>query len=319
MSSGTTTCSYYATIHKEASLLLAKICAQRGQRCLIGKVSMDNNSPKYYRETTSESKMDNQDFLNEIEKLGSSLVTACITPRFAPSCTSELMGFLGNLADKEQVPIQTHISENKKEIEWVLDLFKDCESYADVYYQHKLLNSRTILAHAVHLTESELELIKKQQCGISHCPLSNFMLTSGVLDVENLHSKGIEKIGLGSDCAGGYTVSIMEQMRQAIIASKVVKIINNHQDSNKEKKGVNCKQAFYMATLGGAKVLNMESKIGNFQIGKQFDALIVNNHGLGITQQQPNNHNVNDLFEKLIMLGQDTNISRVFVDGKRVV
>ena len=309
LKSGTTTCSYYATIHKDASLLLAKICSDLGQRALIGKVSMDQNSPPYYIESTESSKRDNELFVDEISGLNKDLINCCITPRFAPSCTSELLGHLGDLATSKDLCIQTHISENRKEIVWVKELFK-AESYAQVYDDHKLLNSKTILAHAIHLTTSELELIKLKNCGISHCPISNFMLTSGILDVERLMNMNIDKVGLGSDCAGGYDVCIMEQMRQSILASKVLKIISNGNDNVDKMMGINYKQAFYMATLGGAKVLNMDTEIGNFQIGKKFDALIMNFRDILIQDCDQAQR-----LEKFIMLGNPTNIEKVYVNG----
>ena len=317
LKSGTTTCSYYATIHKDSSLLLAKICLEKGQRCLVGKVSMDTNSPEYYTESTESSMNDNLEFLEEIRKLESGLVQPCITPRFAPSCTSELLGYLGDLGTTNSLPIQTHISENQKEIEWVLDLFKGCSSYTDVYEKHNLLNSHTILAHGIYLKEDELKVIKKLDCGISHCPLSNFMLASGVLDVEKLYGMGIDKIGLGSDCAGGYAISIIEQMRQSIIANRVIKIINNSEKSVvnpvEGRNGIGYKQAFYMATFGGSKVLNLQDKIGNFAVGRRFDALICNFNDIlseGLDDQSK--------FEKFIMLGSQQNIGQVFVDGRKV-
>src|SRR6202035_3887269 len=131
-------------------------------------------------------------------------------------CTSELMHALGALQKETGLPVQTHISENKSEVELVRRLFPEHASYTHVYDDHGLLGPKTILAHAVHLSDEEVDLIKKRKGKISHCPASNSAITSGTAKVRKLLEKGIE-VGLGTDMSGGYSPSILEAIRQALL------------------------------------------------------------------------------------------------------
>ena len=155
---------------------------------------MDRNSPDEYREPSPEFSIKATiQLIAYIRALHNELVQPIITPRFAISCTNELLYNLGNLAAADtSLAIQTHISENQGEIDFVKTLFPDCSSYADVYYKHGLLGPRTILAHGVHLTDGELELIKSAGAGISHCPTSNFNLRSGMARVGDMLDRGIK-------------------------------------------------------------------------------------------------------------------------------
>ena len=228
VAAGTTTSVYFATIHRHSSVILAETTSGVGQRAYVGKVSMNRNSPADLCEG-DEAAAEEEAFIKHVLDMGNGLVTPIVTPRFVPSCTGELMRALGALADKYNVPIQSHISENKDEIAWVAALHPECKSYADVYKQHGLWNKQTIMAHGCHLTEDEVKLCKEDAVGISHCPNSNFSLCSGWLDVRRLIDAGV-KVGLGTDVAGGYSSSMLDAMRQAIIASTVSKITKDEKD-----------------------------------------------------------------------------------------
>lgn len=153
---GTTTACYFATIHLESSLVLKNEMELYGQRGFIGKVCMDRNSPPCLTESTKDSINDTIKFVGKFDGFG--LVRPCITPRFVPSCTSELMVGLADIAKKEDLLIQSHISENKAEIEWALGMHPECTSYADIYEQHGLLNSKTVMAHCIFLTDIERQV-----------------------------------------------------------------------------------------------------------------------------------------------------------------
>lgn len=157
---------------------------------------MNNNCPDHYREpSTKESVADTKELIDYIRSSKTDLVYPIVTPRFAISCTADLLSGLGSLVkEDESLAIQTHISENKSEIAFTKQLFPDRASYADVYDHYGLLTQRTILAHAVHLADDEVELIKRRQSGISHCPTSNFNLRSGMARIGELLDEGI-KVG----------------------------------------------------------------------------------------------------------------------------
>ncbi|KAL8671768.1 MAG: hypothetical protein Q9168_003739 [Polycauliona sp. 1 TL-2023] len=282
LSHGTTTCAYYATIHSEATNLLADICIAKGQRAFVGKVCMDckDTCPDYYREESSDASLrDTKAVVQHIRSKDpdGELVQPIVTPRFAPSCTKASLAALGKLAKDEDLHIQTHISENKGEIALVRQMFPGNSSYADVYDSHQLLTSKTVLAHAVHLHDAEIELIKSRGCGISHCPLSNTSIGSGICPVRKLLDTGL-KIGLGTDVSGGGSCSILTAAREASGVSRLLggfEKLNGASASSMERMKLSVVECLYLATKGGAECLGLEKKVGGFEVGMEWDAQLV--------------------------------------------
>jgi guanine deaminase len=224
LSHGTTTICYFGSIHLEATQILADCMATAGMRGFVGKTCMDCNSPDYYRDVSAKTAIeDTKALIKYIEKSGYNLVGPVITPRFAPTCSRELMSGLGAVAKTSKSLIQTHLSENKDEIKWVSSLFPESSSYTDVYDRHGLLNDKTVLAHCIYLDQKELALIAKKGAGIAHCPNSNITIQSGIMPTREYldYSKGYLKIGLGTDVSGGYSLSILDSIKQCIGLSKV--------------------------------------------------------------------------------------------------
>ncbi|XP_065349672.1 guanine deaminase [Cloeon dipterum] len=306
LKAGTTTACYFATIHKDSTLVLARQCAAQGQRALVGKVNMNANSPDNYIETTEASVRDTEGFIQEIRALGVARVQPVITPRFAISCDANLMLQLGEIAQKLDVHIQTHISENKGEIEFVKELFPDCKNYAEVYEKAKLLTKKTVLAHGVYLLDEELQLLSKIGTSVSHCPNSNTSLQSGMCDVKRLLKYNV-KVGLGTDMSGGYGHSIMDAMRQALSVSTCISF-------NKENyKPLDFQQVIHLATLGGAEALALDEITGNFAVGKEFDALLVDmNAG---PSDLIKDYSALELLQKFVYLADDRNVKQVYVAG----
>ncbi|KAI9736203.1 MAG: hypothetical protein M1834_001088 [Cirrosporium novae-zelandiae] len=320
LSHGTTTAAYYATICAPSTNMLAALCLRYGQRAFVGRCNMDTNlSPEYYRDISSEEALNSTKstiaYCDAIDP-HSELITPIITPRFAPSCTHSLLSELGSLSNPSAshpngLPIQTHLSENLDEISLVNSMFPDSPDYTSVYAFHNLLTQRTVLAHSIHLSPSEIRLIKKHDSGISHCPVSNSALGSGLCHVRSLLDAGV-KVGLGTDVSGGYSMSILEAVRQSVLVSRLVGFLASQKetstreleiqsfkeesqgdiDINGEPNGskidaddsgsqhpsscthpkLSVSECLYLATLGGASVLNLSDKIGSFETGKCFDA-----------------------------------------------
>ncbi|KAM9392213.1 guanine deaminase [Pholidichthys leucotaenia] len=313
LKNGTTTACYFATIHTDASLLLGQIANDLGQRALVGKVCMDrNNSMENYKESFQECQDDTCRFIKELLDKKYPLVKPVVTPRFAISCTATLLSQLGEIAKTNNLHIQSHISENLDEIKLVKELFPESESYTDVYLKSNLLTDKTVMAHGCHLTDEELVLFRETGTSLSHCPNSNFSLCSGVLDVRNVLEHKV-KLGLGTDVAGGYSASMLDAVRKALEASKVLTI------QKPTYKTLSFEEVFRLATLGGSQALSLDDQIGNFEVGKDFDALRINIAAPGgpidlIQQEEPK-----ILLEKFLHLGDDRNIVQVFVAGKKVV
>lgn len=307
---GTTTCSYFGTIHLEACKVLTDVIEDCGQRAFIGKVNMDRNASEQLTEDTEESIRSTRDFVKYVMEKKNDLLAPVITPRFVPSTSSKLMIALGNLSREYNPPlrVQSHLNENLKEVEWVRKLHPDCSSYTQVYDCHGLLHERSYMAHCIWCTSEERQLLVQRQSGVIHCPNSNFSLESGILDVRQLLDAGV-KVGLGTDIAGGYAPSMLDAIRQSIIASKVTAM-----QTDNVYKTLSYEEAFFLATLGGAQVLGIGDKIGSFDIGKDFDALVIDFHSKNATSAS-----VLDRFQQFLFLGDDRAISEIFVKGKPIL
>lgn len=324
LSHGTTTAAYYATLHVPGTNLLAYICKSKGQRAFIGRVCMNMMSPEYYRDESVDLAIkwsrECIEYVNSIDPKHE-LISPIITPRFAPSCSMDCLKHLGELHRETGVPVQTHISENLKEVELVRELFPECSSYADVYDISGLLTEKMILAHAVHLSEAERKLIKDRNSKISHCPASNTALTSGCTKVRQLINEGIY-VGLGTDVSGGFSPSILEMARHAIWVSRYVAM------SDGDSAKLSTEEALHLATLGGAHVVGLEDKIGNFEVGKEWDAQMISLGQVDVDSTTHGEHDGpvdifgweswEDRVNKWVYNGDDRNTIAVWVRGRLV-
>lgn len=311
---GTTTACYHATIHVEATKQLSSIIGEYGQRALVGKVNMDSNSPEYYVEKLEDSIRGTEEIIDHILSMKNHLIEPVVTPRFSLTCSDTLLRKLGTIAEEKGVKIQTHINENMKEVAVSAELFPSHEHTSALFDSTGLLGSKSIMAHCIHMTKDELELFKTKSVGIVHCPTSNSNIRSGILDTRKMLDMGI-KIGLGTDVAGGHTASMMETMRCAVQCSNVLSLGNNHENPYRP---ISYKEAFYLATAGSAKVLNLEDHIGTLEEGKQFDALVVDTDVEGGPIDIFDTDSLEDAFMKFIYLGDDRNIRSVYVAGQEV-
>lgn len=325
LANGTTTASYYATIHVDATNLLADIAFSRGQRAYIGRVCMDrpDTCPDYYRdESTEESISNTKSSIDHCKSLDPSgeLLAHIITPRFAPSCLPETLSQLGALATEQDLRVQTHISENLNELKLVKELFPEQDTYTDVYDHHGLLTPRTILAHAVHLSEDEMRLIRRRQTKISHCPASNSALGSGLCPVRTLLEEGLD-VGLGTDVSGGYSTSILDAVRNACMVSRHVGYLNG----GDSRYNLGVAEGLWLATVGGAKVVGMEGRLGGFEEGMLWDVqeIVLG----GVDSNGAGEDGEVDVFgweswdnrvEKWVWNGDDRNVRRVWVGGRLV-
>ncbi|XP_047511366.1 guanine deaminase [Pieris napi] len=314
---GTTTACYFGSLHKEGCLELVKSAIKYKQRALVGKVSMNiKNNIGYYNDTQTELKQ-TEEFIQSVLEFKSELVYPIVTPRFAVSCDHELMCGLSKIAQKYNCRIQSHVSENTKEIEHVLKCFSECTTYSHVYDQCGILTKKCIMAHAVHLSKKEMELFASKGVSVAHCPASNTRLRSGLCPVRRLIDNGVT-VGLGTDVAGGDSATILDAMRRAMDVSTHLELLGN-------EEAINWKEAFYLATLGGAKALNLDEKIGNFAVGKEFDALVIDAYSKnGPTDDYvyplpaDDEEHILNILQRFLYVGDDRNIVQVYVKGEIV-
>ena len=294
----------FGTLHREATAVLAGLIEKSGLKAMVGKVNMDRNSPDYLREKSwRESVSRTEEYIDELK--GFKNVRPIITPRFVPSCTDELMEGLKGIIEKTGLPVQSHLSENPEEIAWVKELCPDCPTYGDVYDKYGMLSASSIMAHCVHLTEREINLLKDRGAFVAHCPESNMNLASGIAPVSRLLHEGIN-VGLGSDVAGGTTLSIPAAMTLAVQNSKIYwRYIDN------KYPPLRLENVFYLATEGGGKFFG---KAGSFKNGYEFDALVLDDSNIKTTVD----FSVRERLERLIYLGGRSNIVSKYVSGVKI-
>lgn len=302
---GTTRSVVFSSIFKESTNLLMDMFIESGLGAYVGKVNMDRNTAPYLTEDTNKSLTETEELI--VEFLNKSrLVKPIITPRFIPTCTSELLGGLGLLAKKYNVPIQSHINENTSEVIWVKELYPDSENYASVYNDFGLFGqTKTIMAHCVHNTKEEIELMSENGVFIAHCPFSNLNLSSGMTPTRKLMEANIN-IGLASDISGGHTLSMPQIMGGAIQVSKMVWL-----SSNKELSPLTISEAFYLGTKGGGSFFG---KVGSFEVGYEFDALVVDIDNL-MTEKPMT---IEEKLQKFIYMGNSDNIKERYVFGEKI-
>lgn len=311
---GITTASYYGSRHGHATRILADICVQQGQRALVGKCNMNRNAPDWYRDPSISNSLDEtRELIQYIGQLDPEhqLIKPVLTPRFAISCESDLLLGLGKIAKEHPgLPIQTHFNEARGEIQFTRQLFPEFHTEADLYQQFGLLNDRTILAHCIFLEEGEIKTLEELRCGVAHCPIANTTVGGGfmVAPIREYLRRGI-KVGLGTDSGGGYSSSMLDTMKQAFVVSNAR--MATHQDPT-----LSLAETFFLATLGGAEVCGLDNKIGNFAIGKDFDALEIHTGGLdrpGVMSPVEDDDSTFVIFEKFLATGDDRNIAKVCI------
>ncbi len=312
LSRGTTTTSSYVTSHKDATDIAFQHADKSGIRAFLGNVLMDQNAPEYLIKDAPVLLRDSEELIEKWDGYDDGRLRYVFTPRFAPSCSFDLLMGIGKIANKHGVHIQSHLAESKEEIATVMDIFSDFDNYTDVYYKAGLLTEKTIAAHCIYLDDGEIELLKKTGTKISHCPSSNRFLQSGIMPYRKLEKTRIP-IGLGTDVGAGYSLSMFSEMREAIESSKTIHFL----DSSNNYKPLRSIEAFYLATLGGAKALSLEDEIGSLEKGKSADFSVIDIAQLNVLNENFFT-NPEDLVSKLIYSNGENYIEKVFVKGKLV-
>lgn len=262
LKAGTTTSVVYGTVFPQSVDEFFKESERLNTRMIAGKVMMDRNAPDEILDTPQKSYEESKELILKWHKRGRQLYA--ITPRFAPSCTSEQLSMAGKLYQEfPDVYLQTHLCENKGEIEWVKDLFPECKSYSDVYDSHNMMGPRTIYGHCVHFTEDDFQLMHDRDASISHCPTSNLFLGSGLFNLKMAKKKERPvKTGLGTDIGAGTSLNHLQTINEAY---KIAQMSGNK---------LTAIQGYYLATRGSAESLQLEDKIGSLSKGYEGDVVV---------------------------------------------
>jgi guanine deaminase len=266
---GTTTMSVYCSSHRPATDIAFEAAFHTGLRVCMGKTMMDFGAPENILHSVSDNIADSLALAKAWHGAGNGRLHYTLTPRFAGSCSRDLLKKTGEIAQAEGLRIQTHLSENPAELRYIAELFPEHASYTDVYHAYGLLTERTIMAHSIYLSPQEKSLLKAHNCSIAHCPCSNRFLQSGVMALRQMLGEGF-RIGLGTDIAGGSSLSMFNEAKEAAESSKTWNILHR----GEETPAITAEESLWLATLGGAQALGLADTIGNFAIGKDADFIV---------------------------------------------
>lgn len=297
-SCGTTSSSIFATIHKESTDILCDILAAKGLRAYVGKVNMDNNSAPALTEDTAQSLADTEAFVQKWQN--HPLVKPIITPRFVPSTTAEMMTGLGKLVRQYNAPVQSHLSENKGEVQLVKELFPEDEYYMSVYDRFDLFGTTpTLMAHCIHLSDEEISIMAEKGVYAVHCPASNLNLASGLMPMRRMLDAGV-KVVLGSDIGGGHTLFMPHEIVRAIEISKIRSI------EHPKEAPLKLNEAFYLATKAGGEFFG---KTGSLEEGYSADFLVTN------VPEFQQGRTIEEQLQYFIYHGTAQDIREVYVNG----
>jgi guanine deaminase len=308
---GTTTACVYGTVHKDSTDVAFEEARRSGLRIFMGKVMMDQNSPEFLQEKTADSLETSEELCKKWHRKERGKLNYVFTPRFAPMCSLDLMKQVPKLAMKYDAYIQTHLSEYRGELRVVKALFPNYQNYTHVYESANLLTRKTIMAHCIYLDDDELSMLRKYSTKVVHCPSSNFFLKSGIFNVARITDAGLD-VGLGSDVGGGPNLSMLREMCNACYMSKVNYIL-----SEGKSNSIDSTFAFYLATMGGAKVLGLEHVVGNFSIGKEADFIVVDADKIDPLKNSKGRKG-KEMLSQLVHRGDDRVVSATYVQGVKV-
>ncbi len=305
--SATTRACVFATVHRPATLLLMDMLEKSGLDTYVGKVNMDRNCPDYICEETEGSARETLEWIRDVLHRNYENTRPILTPRFTPSCTDGLMEELKKLQMRYDLPVQSHLSENPGEIEWVKELCPWAEFYGDVYDRFGLFGADcpTVMAHCVYSDEREIARMKENGVFIAHCSESNMNVSSGIAPVRRFLEEGL-RVGIGSDVAGGSTENLFRAMAHAVQSSKLRwRLVDDSLEP------LTAEEVFYMATKGGGGFFG---KVGSFEQGYEFDAVVLDDSRLA----HPQPMDIRSRLERMIYLADEREVRAKFVKGKEI-
>ena len=307
---GTTTVMTFCTSYKQSVDAFFTASEKRNLRMVAGKVMMDRNAPEELCDNPEDSYLDSKALIEKWHNKGR--LRYAVTPRFALTSSqlqleqaSKLLNEYPDKNGRKGVLLQSHLNENDEEIERVNELFPESKNYFGVYDDFGISGCNSVFGHCIHNTEEEYQKMAETGSKVSLCPTSNLFLGSGLFELEKLESYGID-VSLASDVGGGDSFSMFQVMNEAY---KVCRMNDFNLDPVK---------AFYLTTLGAAKVLNMDDCIGNFEVEKEADFIVVDLNATEIISQKNKiSANINDILFNLMTLGDDRLIDEVYIMGQR--
>lgn len=299
---GTTTMASFATVHPASVAAFFAEAQARNQRVVAGKTCMDRNAPEGLQDTAQSAYDDSKSLLDEWH--GTGRISYAITPRFSPTSTPAQLEAMGALwAERPDCLMQTHLSEQIDEIEWVRGLFPTARDYLDTYEQFGLLGARGVYGHSIHLEPREIDKLHEVGGAVVHCPTSNTFIGSGLFDMMGLKSRRLS-VGLATDTGGGSSFSMLRTMAAAYEIAQL------------KGASLHAGQLLWLATQGSAKALHLEDKIGSLDVGMEADIAVLDLASTpAISQRYKNSEHIWESVFPTLMMGDDRAIAQVWIGG----
>jgi guanine deaminase len=301
---GTTTALVMATVHPHSVDAIFEAAAARRLRLAAGKVLMDRNCPENLRDTAQSGYDQSLALIRRWH--GNERLAYAVTPRFAPTSSDAQLEAAGALyRGNPGVLMHTHVAENREEVAWVKKLFPQARSYLDVYERFGLLGPRSVLAHGIYLDDEDRRLLAERGAAIAFCPTSNLFVGSGIFDYGEAHDAGV-RVSLATDVGGGTSFSMLRTMHEAYKVSQLA------------GAPLNALDAFYLATLAGARALGMESAIGSCAPGREADLVVLDPAATPLmARRTARAESLEERLFALMMLGDDRAVTATYILGKR--
>jgi guanine deaminase len=306
LKNGTTTAMVYPSVHQVSVEALFDIATEINMRVISGNTWMDRNAPDYLMMNPQEANAVSEHLIAKYHH--KARLHFAVTPRYAITSSPGALEMAASLIHKyDDLYIQTHISENHKEIDLVNHSYPNHRNYLDVYDDFGMLTHRTLLGHGIHLTDDELERISEAGTKIVHCPTSNLFLGSGLFDYRRVLNHGV-RIALGSDVGAGTSFSMLQTLQDAYKVSA----LKGHP--------MHALTGFFLITLGASKALSLDDNIGNFDQGMDADFVVID-PGLNplLNYRIEQSESIEEQLFALMILGDDRIVSATYLMGKRVM
>jgi len=302
---GTTTAMVFCTVHRASVEAFFQAASQRGLRMIAGKALMDRNCPAYLRDTPSTGEQDSRELLEKWH--GRERLQYAITPRFAATSSPAQLESAGRLAREfPDACIQSHVAENREEVNWVMQLFPQARSYLDVYDSYGLLRHRSVYAHGIYLDDKDRARMAQSGAAAAFCPSSNLYLGSGLFNIGAADSSGL-RFSIATDVGAGSSFSMLRTMAAAYTVAQL------------SGQTLSALRAFFLATLGAAQILGLADRIGCFKVGSEADFIVLDLEASPLLARRTRQSRT--LMEKLLVLmtlGDDRAIRRTYVLGRQV-
>ncbi len=301
---GTTTALVFGTVHATSVNAFFSEASARKLRMICGKVMMDRNAPETLLDTAESSYHDSQQLIDRWHDNGR--LGYAVTPRFAPTSSADQLRMAARLLDENPgVHLHTHMAENADECDWVASLFPDTADYLAVYEQFGLVRKRSMFAHCIHLSDNAWKRMAAKDASVAHCPCSNLFIGSGLFDLRSAQRHKV-RVGLGTDVGGGDSFSLLRVVNEAYKIQQL------------QRHTLAPEHAFYLATLGGARALDLDARIGSLEVGKEADFLVINEQATPLlARRTASQQSWQERLFSVLMLGDDRCIDQTWIMGER--